>query len=482
MIASWMIYTVVLGAILIGAAHCLELGLRLLGHPTRGIWAGVLVLALALPFLTLLRPAAPSSAEGMPTPTVTAAPRSLVTAAVTLPTFAAPPALDRALLMAWAAGSLLLIGALLHGVGVLQGRRREWHRAEVNGRVVLVAPDLGPAVIGWRRSQVVLPFWALALDPEARDLILLHEEEHIRSHDPALLVGGLIASAAMPWNLPLWYLHRRLRLAIELDCDARVLGRGAEVTRYGEVLLEAGTRSRGSRLPVLAAFAERASQLGTRIDLMTRPRGRRPVPKAVGAASMAVVLLATACAFENPLGVDLTTSERPAQVRVNAAYPQDSVFTMVRMVSRNMAEQMYPGAIARGGIPVEAVIVVTLKDNGHVGWTWMNQPYDSRGMAWSESPLRSLKVEAIQSVEVFRGKVIGIENLGIIVVRLKPVATGESAVTLPLEHETLVEPSGLQQPRLLEQTRPRTVVSDADLRVVTRGDNSQVITLARPPR
>jgi hypothetical protein len=154
----------------------------------------------------------------------------------------------------------------------------------------------------------------------------------------------------MPWNLPLWYLHRRLRLAIELDCDARVLAGGAEVTRYGDVLVQAGARTTGGRLPALAAFAERATQLGARIDAMTRARVSRPIPRALGAALVAAVLLVAACSFENPLGIDLTTATQPVEVRVNPVYLEGVQFEMIRMLARPYPRISYL-ASTRWGMP-----------------------------------------------------------------------------------------------------------------------------------
>lgn len=470
MIASWMIYTVVLGGILIGAAHCLAWGARLLAQPTRGVWAAALILGLALPFLTLLRPIPAPVAPETLVEAPASGPVSLAGTTAMLPVFPAPPGLDRALLIGWAAASLLLLGALLHGMGVLQGRRREWRRAEVNGRVVLVAPDLGPAVIGWRRSQVVLPLWALALDAPARELILLHEEEHIGSHDPALLVGGLVAAALMPWNIPLWYLHRRLRLAIELDCDARVLASGADVSHYGRVLLDAGARSRSTWIPALAAFVERPSQLAVRIDVMTSARGSRPIPKAAGAAVLSALLLVAACSFENPLGIDLTTLEKPVTVRSSATEWEVVNFEMIRSIARRAAEETYPGAIANGGIPNEAVVVVTLAANRSVMSVWMPQPGPDRSLGGVGSPLEKLKGDAIQAVEVIKGKAIGIENLGVIVVTLK----ADGAV----EQEIPVDASRLLRSRLEEQA----AAVGGQVRILQRGgDSAMVLLRQRPP-
>ena len=56
--------------------------------------------------------------------------------------------LDRPLLVAWTAASILLLGALGRSAVQLHRRRRGWEPRVVDGETVLVAPDTGPAVIG----------------------------------------------------------------------------------------------------------------------------------------------------------------------------------------------------------------------------------------------------------------------------------------------------------------------------------------------
>ena len=72
--------------------------------------------------------------------------------------------------------------------------------------------------------------------------MLLHEGEHIRAGDPYLLLGAALALVLMPWHPVLWRQVRRLRLAIEIDCDARVLGRTENPRSYGELLLQVARR------------------------------------------------------------------------------------------------------------------------------------------------------------------------------------------------------------------------------------------------
>src|SRR6185437_16360485 len=100
-----------------------------------------------------------------------------------------------------------------------------------------VAPDTGPAVAGWLRPRIVLPAWALHASRGDLELIVLHESEHIRARDPRLLFYAAAMVVLLPWNVVLWWLVHLLRLAIELDCDARVLRHAPDVAAYGALLI-----------------------------------------------------------------------------------------------------------------------------------------------------------------------------------------------------------------------------------------------------
>src|SRR4029077_3386916 len=155
--------------------------------------------------------------------------------------------LDVVLKWAWAlsSGALLLsLGAAALGLAAL---RRGWRNTIVDGRAVYVSDEVGPAVAGLWRPRVVLPEWALGLGEKERRLMLAHEDEHVRALDPWLLAGAAALLVLAPWNPVLWWQVRRLRLAVEMDCDARVLSRAGDARAYGEPLVGVGQR-RG-RLP-----------------------------------------------------------------------------------------------------------------------------------------------------------------------------------------------------------------------------------------
>ena len=196
---------------------------------------------------------------------------------------AAASPLDRAALLAWALLSAFLAGVVVHAA--LEGRRlRHGLEARVVGGVpVLVTEHVGPAAVGARRPSILLPRWALDLDAALLDLVVRHEREHLRARDPLLLLAGLAAIVLVPWLLPVWWAWHRLRLAAEVDCDARVLRARPDVRRYGQLLLLTSQRAArtpwASRAVVTAATPLRphASHLTERIQAMTH----RPTPRSV---------------------------------------------------------------------------------------------------------------------------------------------------------------------------------------------------------
>src|SRR5690606_7418126 len=126
-------------------------------------------------------------------------------------------------------------------------------------------------VVGIWRGRIVLPTWLLELGAPLRALVLRHEGEHLRARDPGLLAIAAIALLIQPWNPALWWQFRRLRLAIELDCDARVLRGGADLERYGLLLLAVGQRTR-RHLATVPALAEDRTLLARRIAIMSAPK------------------------------------------------------------------------------------------------------------------------------------------------------------------------------------------------------------------
>lgn len=157
--------------------------------------------------------------------------------------------LDSSIGRVWliASASLILWG-IANAVRVSVLVRRA-HRRLVDDIPVLVTDSVGPATVGFLRSRVLVPRWVLALPKPQRQYIVRHEYEHRKAHDAHLLFFASLGLILTPWNLALWWQIRRLHLAIEMDCDNRVVGALGDANAYGSLLLRvAEVSSRGPRL------------------------------------------------------------------------------------------------------------------------------------------------------------------------------------------------------------------------------------------
>ena len=140
----------------------------------------------------------------------------------------------------------------------------------VDGVPVVVTDMAGPATVGLLRARVLVPRWVLALPGTQRQYVLRHEDEHRRAHDALLLFVASLPILLMPWNLAIWWQVRRLCLAVELDCDNRVVSALGDATAYGELLLKvAEAGSRGPRLQ--PAFLGGMGSLERRLTVLLAP-------------------------------------------------------------------------------------------------------------------------------------------------------------------------------------------------------------------
>lgn len=316
MIAAWMFYCSIC-ALGLTFAGLLAERLLLAGRaPVRIVWVGALLASLALPAIVFRVSSSPvpapapltstavfdnttSDAAGPTRAAVTATAVHLATAQPARDWRAMLPALDTPLLIAWAVLSATLALSFGGGFVTLAWMRRRWSRRDVQGIPVYVSHRTGPAVVGAVSPAIVVPEWALALDPDQLGLMLRHEREHLGARDGQLLIAAQIALIAMPWNLALWWQVISLRVAVEMDCDARVL-RHADARSYGELLLEVARPHRGLNLAGMIAFAERATQLERRIRVLKRHRVATSREKAIGATGIALLALTAAWVAPHP--------------------------------------------------------------------------------------------------------------------------------------------------------------------------------------
>ncbi len=269
MIAAWMLWSVGAGMLFVVAALAAE---RLLSRGRRWAWAGAAAGTLALPVARFL-----AGAGATPDAPPAALPLALEPLAATVAGDSVLHSLDGTLLAAWIALSSCLALRALLGAARLARRRGSWRDGALHGRKVFWARSAGPAVVGLATPRIVLPEWVRAADPARQELILAHEEEHMRARDVQLRFFAGLALLAFPWNPAIWFQCRRLAMAVEMDCDRRVVARMPRRRRlYGALLLEVGAHAGRAPGAATAAMSEPRSFLERRLrNLLARsPQAR----------------------------------------------------------------------------------------------------------------------------------------------------------------------------------------------------------------
>jgi TonB-dependent SusC/RagA subfamily outer membrane receptor len=333
MTLTWLAGLMATAALLGVAARAAEEVLRSYGRATRWVWVVALGASALLPALAAATGGA-ALWNWLPRPQPADLSALLAAATVVETTVAtAAPAdagfpWDRVLLAGWSLGSLAALAVYGATWRRLRRSRRRWSPAQLAGTSVYVTARGGPAVVGVLRPSIVVPEWLLAEGEDAQRIVLLHEQEHMRAFDPALLAAAPLAVAAMPWNLALWWQLRRLRLAIELDCDRRVLARGVEPGRYGALLLDIAGRG-GPALAGAAAIVEPRTFLERRILAMSSSIPKLRFARALALSCMAAVFALIACETAGPTEVNTPVPRPEPEVAVVEAAKLEGSVTSV---------------------------------------------------------------------------------------------------------------------------------------------------------
>ena len=309
---AFMSYVIAVGLLLGLAALALERSARSWRMPTRWLWGTSMMASLLFPLLMpsvsvriprvpdVVARAIPERVVALQRITETSlSPTDWLTATAGPP--AATPDLDLLLQVGWSAASGLLLLVLLAGSVELSWRRRHWERGHMAGVAVHISKDAGPAVVGVLDPQIVVPRWLTQCPPGVQKLVIAHEQSHLETHDTRLVTLALGLLVCMPWNLPLWWQLRRLRMAVEMDCDARVLRRGHDVLRYGEILIAVGERQSTS-MAMLAAMAGSRSLVERRLRNMLRKQTRYARAAAAALATLGIICAVGAAEISPPNG------------------------------------------------------------------------------------------------------------------------------------------------------------------------------------
>lgn len=516
MTVGWVVYVLAVSLLVTLATHGAASALRLQGRPLRWTWAGGLALTAAVPLAPRLLAALPSPAAGTGWGL---AERGRGAAAVLLDPGAgapgAPPApgdpLAEALAtplpgpvvtagaVAWAVASAALVALLVGGWLRLRFRLRRCPRARVAGEPVRVSRETGPAAAGILRPVVVVPASLLRRPDREQRMAVAHEREHVRRRDPALIAFGRLGVALAPWNPCLWWLFRRLRLAVELDCDRRVLGRGHSRREYGRLLLDVTAPRPVGLLHPAATLRESSNHLEARIRAMTDPTPSFPRLRTILLLGASIGLLAAACETPTPPAADggdeevAAAGERSSAeaARADAGLdlgaaapggPDDAPHWIPRDVDprpkndreiARLLREHYPDDLRERAVTGEVSVWLFIDDGGAVEDARILEPSDRK--AFNEAALevaRRMRFEPAvrdgEPVGVWVARTLRFEpgagNEGRMAVGPPPDSVSELEVT-----DITVHPSGVptldMRPEVLPANEPETPDRGPDIRI-----------------
>jgi len=242
---------------------------------------------------------------------------------------------------------------------------------EIDGIRVRVSTTAGPGVFGFRPMNIVLPAWVLELEPSLRDLVLRHEEQHRAARDPYVLLVATLITALVPWNLPLWIQARRLRLAIEIDCDRRVLGRQKKWRPYALLLLAIAQRKTNIATQMVPALFTSTSNLELRINAM-RTKATPSRLQAVALSLMTAAALTVACAVDKPESPNhlnneaRTSKQEPA--RTPTLVPEGASLREFQVEAPATLQETprlkYPAALRGSGVTGEVIVQFVVDQSG----------------------------------------------------------------------------------------------------------------------
>ena len=345
---AWMLYATVVGLCAVAAARAAESLARMRRWSIRFAWIGAAAFSVALaaiaPFRT--RAAPPDSGQRVNPSSLALVQTSIESVEQRVPATAVWYVVGL-----WGLSTILVTSAFAIVYGRLRRTRRTWPAVELEGHRVRVSPAMGPVVIGVVHPEIIVPRWVLSRSTDEQRIILAHEAAHVDAGDPLVLGLACALVALMPWNAALWIILSRVRLAIEVDCDARVLRGGVSPRSYGSLLVDVAESASPVRFAA-TALSDDSSHLHQRIRAMQPRRFGHPVLRGASAVLVAFAGLLVACEAKVPTAADIDHMDaRSAEQNVRAlGIRGDSLVWLV--------DGVVTSAIAARQIPSDSIVSI----------------------------------------------------------------------------------------------------------------------------
>ncbi len=189
------------------------------------------------------------------------------------------------LFAAWAAGAgllLLRLGVALWHVHRLRSNCREVNLTRLDQATARIFRDsasrcrtkfcvskqvTAPSAIGFFQPAIVFPAWLLPqLSAAEIQVILLHENAHLRRWDQWTNLAQKILAALFFFHPAVWWIDNRLTLEREMACDDIVLAQTANPRDYASFLISFAEKMQSVRdLALAQALVSRMRQISVRV-------------------------------------------------------------------------------------------------------------------------------------------------------------------------------------------------------------------------
>lgn len=172
-------------------------------------------------------------------------------------------------------------------------------RATVNGRVVRSSEIIAsPFSFGFLNPQIFVPGKFIAEQPsQVVEIMLTHEETHVASWDPQWKLISLLTKSILFFAPTAIYLHRKLDLEMEVECDrATMKSTATSNSEYGNLLIDTVVATQNFiPNPMFAYMSD--TNLKRRIQAMKTRTFKKPVlTAALGSALLLTGVTAVAAA------------------------------------------------------------------------------------------------------------------------------------------------------------------------------------------
>ena len=149
----------------------------------------------------------------------------------------------------------------------------------------------------------------------------------------------------------------RLRLAVELDCDGRVLRRGVAVRSYGSLLIDLAGRCSGLRIGA-PALADESSHLQQRLIAMTSRKSPLSFTRTIAACALAAVAILAACEAKLPTQTEvdnMTAASAATAAQKSLLFSKDSLDRVDAVNTQYVVDGVSVSAAEANAIPADRI-------------------------------------------------------------------------------------------------------------------------------